>query len=74
MATDFTLQSELGEQVTLSDLRGKIVLVNFMFTRCYDICPILTGAERANFEWSAIRIDCRASPITVCATRTSRKS
>lgn len=42
-AADFTLQSELGEAVTLSDYRGKVVLVNFMFTRCYDICPILTG-------------------------------
>ena len=42
-AQDFTLSSERGEAVTLSDLRGKVVLVNFMFTRCYDICPILTG-------------------------------
>ena len=42
-AKDFTLTSELGEPVTLSDYRGKVVLVNFMFTRCYDICPILTG-------------------------------
>lgn len=42
-AKDFTLTSELGETVTLSDYRGKVVLVNFMFTRCYDICPILTG-------------------------------
>lgn len=42
-AADFTLRSELGAPVTLSDYRGKVVLVNFMFTRCYDICPILTG-------------------------------
>ncbi|MGB0410492.1 MAG: SCO family protein [Pikeienuella sp.] len=42
-AKDFTLRSEHGVPVTLSDYRGKVVLVNFMFTRCYDICPILTG-------------------------------
>lgn len=42
-ATDFTLPDERGGSVTLSDLRGKVVLVNFMFTRCYDICPILTS-------------------------------
>jgi protein SCO1/2 len=42
-AKDFTLKSELGESISLSDYRGKVVLVNFMFTRCYDICPILTG-------------------------------
>jgi peroxiredoxin len=34
IATDFTLQSLDGESVTLSDLRGKVVLINFWTTWC----------------------------------------
>jgi len=35
---DFTLQSNRGP-VSLRDLRGKIVLLYFGYTRCPDICP-----------------------------------
>lgn len=34
MATDFTLTSLTGEQVTLSELRGKIVILNLWATWC----------------------------------------
>lgn len=33
-APDFTLKNMQGEEVTLSDLRGKVVLVNFWATWC----------------------------------------
>jgi protein SCO1/2 len=41
-APDFTLTSQDGAQVSLTDLRGKVVAVTFIYTRCTDTCPILT--------------------------------
>lgn len=36
---DFILQSSLGRDVSLSEYRGKVVLLFFGFTSCPDICP-----------------------------------
>ncbi|RLV58784.1 SCO family protein [Parashewanella curva] len=36
---DFTLNSSKGKQVSLSDFRGKVVLMFFGYTNCADICP-----------------------------------
>ena len=41
-APEFTLTSQDGAQVALADLRGKVVAVTFIFTRCTDTCPVLT--------------------------------
>jgi thiol-disulfide isomerase/thioredoxin len=40
-ARDFTVETLGGEQVTLSDLRGKVVVLNFWFIGC-PICHSLT--------------------------------
>ena len=37
---DFTLVNETNTPVSLSDFRGKMVLLFFGFTNCEDICPI----------------------------------
>ena len=37
---DFTLISETGKPVSLSDYRGKMVLMFFGFTNCEDVCPV----------------------------------
>jgi protein SCO1/2 len=37
--TDFSLMSDEGETVNLSDLRGKVVLLFFGYTNCPDVCP-----------------------------------
>jgi protein SCO1/2 len=42
-APDFALVDQAGRPLTLGDLRGKILLVDFVFTRCTGPCPILTG-------------------------------
>ncbi len=42
-AHDFKLTDQTGASVALSDYRGKVVLVNFMFTKCPDYCPTLTA-------------------------------
>ncbi|PCJ82587.1 MAG: SCO family protein [Bacteroidetes bacterium] len=41
--SDFNLYNQLGDTVSLSDLEGKILIVDFFFTRCATICPILTS-------------------------------
>jgi cytochrome oxidase Cu insertion factor (SCO1/SenC/PrrC family) len=38
IAPDFTLVDQHGENLTLSDLRGKVVVVAFTYTHCPDVC------------------------------------
>jgi len=40
---DFTLPGTLGSDITLSDYQGKLVLLNFGYTNCPDICPMVLG-------------------------------
>jgi protein SCO1/2 len=44
-APDFALIDQRGEVVSLESLRGKIVLLDFIFTRCPGPCPILTSTH-----------------------------
>jgi len=37
---DFTLTAGSGAEVSLSDFRGKVVLLYFGYTYCPDVCPI----------------------------------
>lgn len=41
-APDVTLTSQDGAPVSLAGLRGKVVAVTFIFTRCTATCPVLT--------------------------------
>jgi protein SCO1/2 len=41
-APDFTLTSQDGAEVSLSNLHGKVVAVTFIFTGCTSTCPVLT--------------------------------
>jgi protein SCO1 len=41
-APEFTLTSQDNAQVALTDLRGKVVAVTFIYTFCVDTCPVLT--------------------------------
>jgi protein SCO1/2 len=42
-APGFRLTSQDGAQISLANLRGKVVAVTFIFTRCSDSCPVLTS-------------------------------
>ena len=42
-APGFTLVDTAGESVHLADLRGRVVLLSFIYTRCTDACPLLTA-------------------------------
>ena len=39
---NFTLTNQLGKQVSLNDLKDKIIIADFFFTSCPSICPSLT--------------------------------
>jgi protein SCO1 len=41
-APEFSLTSQDGGRVTLSDFRGKVVAVTFIYTLCTTTCPALT--------------------------------
>jgi protein SCO1 len=41
-APEFTLTTQDGVQVALTDLRGKVVAVTFIYTLCSNTCPVLT--------------------------------
>jgi len=44
--SDFTLTNQDGELTSLSDLRGKYVLLTFGYTHCPDVCPLTLNEFR----------------------------
>lgn len=49
-AHDFTLTTGGGRSVSLSDFRGKVVLLYFGYTFCPDVCPTTLSAVRQTFQ------------------------
>jgi protein SCO1/2 len=48
IAPDFTLtDGPTGQVVSLSALRGNVVLVTFLYTSCLDVCPLTADVIRA---------------------------
>jgi protein SCO1/2 len=41
-APEFTLLTQTGDKLSLSDLKGKVFLVSFIFTTCNGTCPATT--------------------------------
>src|SRR5947207_13924925 len=41
-APSFTLTDQLERPLTLAELRGQIVVGDFIYTNCPDICPLLS--------------------------------
>jgi protein SCO1 len=42
-APDFILLNQEGDRFDSTKLRGKVVVVNFIFTTCTDVCPLFTA-------------------------------
>jgi protein SCO1 len=49
-APAFSLQDHAGRTVTLDGLRGKAVVLTFMYTRCPDFCPATAAKLRQTLE------------------------
>ncbi len=47
LAPSFALIDQLGRPVSDADLRGKVVVADFIYTTCTDICPALTAPMAA---------------------------
>lgn len=39
----FTFTNQTNQQITLSSLKGKVWVANFIFTNCVDVCPPMTA-------------------------------
>ena len=46
-APEFTLTNQEGKRLSLSDFRGKVVAVTFIYASCADTCPLLTAKMAA---------------------------
>ena len=65
--TDFTLTSHTGDPLSISDLRGRYVLMYFGYTNCPDICPMTLldvrdvyeglGVDAENVAFAFISVD-----------------
>jgi protein SCO1/2 len=60
---DFALHDQNGKLVRLSALRGKAVLVTFLYTHCPDVCPIIA----ANLDIALRRLGAARDGVRVLA-------
>ncbi|MFN8440061.1 MAG: SCO family protein [Caldilineaceae bacterium] len=60
-ATDFTLNAAGNQRVSLSDYRGKIVLLYFGYTHCPDVCP----TTMADLRVALSELETKANDIQV---------
>ena len=42
-APEFSLQNQFGDTVSISDYRGRVVVLTFLYSYCEDICPIVSN-------------------------------
>lgn len=57
------LVNQLGDTVTLDSLHGKVIVIDFFFTHCASICPILTRNMRHMQD--ALGLSAKAKPGNV---------
>ena len=55
---DFSLIDQRGNPIVLSDLKGKIWIADFIFTRCVAACPLMTDKmKKLQEEFSESSVD-----------------
>ncbi len=69
VAPDFTLTDQNGKQISLSQFKGRPVVLTFLYTHCPDQCPLT--AERLHSSMLSLGSD--ASKVGVVAVSTDPK-
>jgi protein SCO1/2 len=74
VAQDFRLQDVNGRWVSLSSLRGKVVILTFLYAHCPDVCPLiadslhraygLLGATADKAAFVAVSVDPNGDTVT----------
>lgn len=62
---DFSFVERSGSEMTLTHLRGKIWIANFIYTNCPDTCPIQSARMKALQDEFSEEADLRLVSITV---------
>ena len=68
-APDFTLRDSTGRLVTLSQFRGKAVLLTFIYDHCPDVCPLIVG----NLRNALLRLGSQAGKVQIVAVSVDPK-
>jgi len=68
-APDFALHNSLGQSVTLSQFRGKAVLLTFIYDHCPDVCPLIV----ANLHSALVKLAHEARKVQVVAVSVDPK-
>jgi protein SCO1/2 len=65
-APPIDLRSYRGNKVRLSQFRGKVVLMSFLYTHCPDVCPLIAG----NLKVVHDKLGARARDVEMLAVST----
>ena len=67
IAPNFALTNQVGRSVSLERLKGRVVVLTFLYTNCPDVCPIVTsrlrevgellGPEGRDAQFVAVSVD-----------------
>ena len=49
-APPFTLDDQFGKPISITDYRGKAVLLTFLYVDCPDVCPLISAALRTTID------------------------
>jgi cytochrome oxidase Cu insertion factor (SCO1/SenC/PrrC family) len=56
-APGFHLHDQFGRPARLADYAGKVVALTFLYTRCTDVCPIITSQLRQVHDMLGAQVD-----------------
>jgi protein SCO1/2 len=63
------LTDSTGKPLDLASLRGKAVLITFLYTHCPDVCPLITG----NLHTAVTKLGPKAANLQIVAVSTDPK-